>query len=195
MGKSTIHHLWKNDEEALTDLQIGNKEAYTFLFKKYYPMLCAYGSRFVSLDDAEEIAQDTLFWLWEKRENIAINKSLGQYLLRTVYNKALNQIEHLKVQNNAENVFYEQMPFLLHTTDYYQLEELKKVLKKAIEALPPTYREAFVMHRFEQMSYKEIAEKLNVSPKTIDYRIQQALKQLRVDLKDYLPLLILLSLN
>lgn len=195
MIKSAIHNQWKNDDEAIIDLQIGNKEAYTFLFKKYYPMLCAYGSRFVSLDDAEEIAQDTLFWLWEKREEIAINKSLGQYLLRTVYNKALNQIEHQKVQMNAENVFYEQMPFLLHTTDYYQLEELKKVLKKAIEALPPTYREAFVMHRFEQMSYKEIAEKLNVSPKTIDYRIQQALKQLRVDLKNYLPLLILLSLN
>ena len=75
------------------------------------------------------------------------------------------------------------------------LEELKKVMKQAIEALPPSYREAFVMHRFQQMSYKEIADQLHVSSKTVDYRIQQALKQLRTDLKDYLPLLILLSLN
>ena len=51
------------------------------------------------------------------------------------------------------------------------------------------------MHRFQQMSYKEIADQLHVSSKTVDYRIQQALKQLRTDLKDYLPLLILLSLN
>lgn len=185
---------WPNDEAALIALQRNDKKAYNFLFKKYYSMLCAYGSHFVTLEDAEEIAQDTLFWLWENRQDISINKSLGQYLIRTIYHKALNLIEHQKVQSNAENMFYEQMPMLLHSTDYYQMEELKKVLKNAINKLPATYREAFVMHRFEQLSYKEIAEKLNVSSKTIDYRIQQALKILRVELKDYLPLLTLLSL-
>ena len=46
------------------------------------------------------------------------------------------------------------------------------------------------MHRFKDMTYKEIAERLDVSVKTVDYRIQQALKQLAVELKDYLPLLI-----
>ena len=134
---------WSCEEDIIRDLQHGDRKAYSFLFKKYYPMLCAYCSRFVSLEDAEEIVQDTLFWLWKSREEICINKSLGQYLLR----------------------------------------------------LPPSYREAFVMHRFQQMSYKEIADQLHVSTKTVDYRIQQALKQLRTDLKDYLPLLILLSLN
>ena len=188
-------HIWQNEEDAINALRESNKAAYNYLFKKYYAMLCAYGSRFVSLEDAEELTEDTLFWLWENRESISINKSLGQYLLRTVYHKALNLIEHQKVQSNAENIFYEQMPFILQSTDYYQLEELKKVLKKAIDDLPPTYREAFVMHRFEQMSYKEIAAQLNVSPKTIDYRIQQALKQLRIQLKDYLPLIVLLALN
>ena len=73
---------------------------------------------------------------------------------------------------------------------YYQIEELAKRIEDAVAALPESYREAFVMHRFRDMSYKEIAETLGVSPKTIDYRIQQALKQLRVDLKDYLPLLL-----
>lgn len=186
---------WSCEEDIIRDLQHGDRKAYSFLFKKYYPMLCAYCSRFVSLEDAEEIVQDTLFWLWKSREEICINKSLGQYLLRTVYHKALNQIEHQKVQTNAETIFYEQMQYLLHDTDYYQLEELQKVMKQAIEALPPSYREAFVMHRFQQMSYKEIADQLHVSTKTVEYRIQQALKQLRTDLKDYLPLLILLSLN
>ena len=73
---------------------------------------------------------------------------------------------------------------------YYQIEELAKRIEDAVAALRESYREAFVMHRFRDMSYKEIAETLGVSPKTIDYRIQQALKQLRVDLKDYLPLLL-----
>ena len=73
---------------------------------------------------------------------------------------------------------------------YYQIEELAKRIEDAVAALPESYREAFVMHRFRDMSYKEIAEILGISPKTVDYRIQQALKQLRVDLKDYLPLLL-----
>lgn len=81
---------------------------------------------------------------------------------------------------------------MLQDTDFYQLEELRRKIKEAVDALPPAYREAFVMHRFDNKSYKEIAEILQVSPKTVDYRIQQALKQLRVSLKDYLPLFLLL---
>ena len=82
------------------------------------------------------------------------------------------------------------MQEMLQDTDLYQVEELTQRIKDAIATLPESYREAFVMHRFRDMSYKEIAEILGVSPKTVDYRIQQALKQLRVDLKDYLPLLL-----
>lgn len=84
----------------------------------------------------------------------------------------------------------EEMQEMLQDTDLYQVEELTQRIKDAIATLPESYREAFVMHRFRDMSYKEIAEILGVSPKTVDYRIQQALKQLRVDLKDYLPLLL-----
>ena len=81
---------------------------------------------------------------------------------------------------------------MLQDTDFYQTEELKKHIIEAIHALPPSYREAFVMHRFENKSYKEIAEILQVSTQTVNYRIQQALKQLRVSLKDYLPIIFLL---
>ena len=71
-------------------------------------------------------------------------------------------------------------------------KELKRRIKEVVDALPPIYREAFVMHRFKNKSYKEIAEFLQISPKTVDYRIQQALKQLRITLKDYLPQIMLL---
>ena len=84
------------------------------------------------------------------------------------------------------------MQEMLQETDFYQLEELKRRIKEVVDALPPIYREAFVMHRFKNKSYKEIAEFLQISPKTVDYRIQQALKQLRITLKDYLPQIMLL---
>ncbi len=66
---------------------------------------------------------------------------------------------------------------MLQDTDLYQVEELTQRIKDAIATLPESYRESFfVMHRFRDMSYKEIAEILGISPKTVDYRIQQALK-------------------
>lgn len=86
--------------------------------------------------------------------------------------------------------FYEEMQSLIDDTNFYLIEELTIRIQEAVETLPESYKEAFVMHRFKNMSYKEIAEILGVSPKTIDYRIQQALKQLRIELKDYLPFLL-----
>lgn len=71
-------------------------------------------------------------------------------------------------------------------TDDYQTHELLLHIREAIGKLPEKFREAFVKHRFENSSYKEIARELNVSSKTVDYRIQQALKLLREDLKEYL---------
>lgn len=81
---------------------------------------------------------------------------------------------------------------MFQDTDAYQIEELRIKIEKVVSLLPQDYRESFVMHRFQQMSYKEIASTLGVSPKTIDYRIQQALKLLRIELQDYLPLILLL---
>ena len=69
-------------------------------------------------------------------------------------------------------------------------KELTQKIEKAILNLPESYRVAFEMHRFQNKTYQEIAEELNISSKTVDYRIQQALKQLRKELKDYLPLLL-----
>ena len=174
----------------LSAVQHGDQKAFDTLFRRYYPMLCAYGHRFVELEDAEEIVEDSLLWIWENRETLVIESSLNSYLFKMVYRRALNKLAHIDATQRADTRFYEEMQEMLQDTDYYQIEELAKRIEDAVAALPESYREAFVMHRFRDMSYKEIAETLGVSPKTIDYRIQQALKQLRVDLKDYLPLLL-----
>ena len=174
----------------LSAVQRGDQKAFDTLFRRYYPMLCAYGHRFVELEDAEEIVEDSLLWIWENRETLVIESSLNSYLFKMVYRRALNKLAHIDATQRADTRFYEEMQEMLQDTDYYQIEELAKRIEDAVAALPESYRVAFVMHRFRDMSYKEIAETLGVSPKTIDYRIQQALKQLRVDLKDYLPLLL-----
>ena len=190
--------IWKKNKSEVSDEdynnfyqeKFGDQKAFDTLFRRYYPMLCAYGHRFVELEDAEEIVEDSLLWIWENRETLVIESSLNSYLFKMVYRRALNKLAHIDATQRADTRFYEEMQEMLQDTDYYQIEELAKRIEDAVAALPESYREAFVMHRFRDMSYKEIAETLGVSPKTIDYRIQQALKQLRVDLKDYLPLLL-----
>ena len=179
-----------DNDFLLSAVQRGDQKAFDTLFRRYYPMLCAYGHRFVELEDAEEIVEDSLLWIWENRETLVIESSLNSYLFKMVYRRALNKLAHIDATQRADTRFYEEMQEMLQDTDYYQIEELAKRIEDAVAALPESYREAFVMYRFRDMSYKEIAETLGVSPKTIDYRIQQALKQLRVDLKDYLPLLL-----
>ena len=179
-----------DNDFLLSAVQRGDQKAFDTLFRRYYPMLCAYGHRFVELEDAEEIVEDSLLWIWENRETLVIESSLNSYLFKMVYRRALNKLAHIDATQRADTRFYEEMQEMLQDTDYYQIEELAKRIEDAVAALRESYREAFVMHRFRDMSYKEIAETLGVSPKTIDCRIQQTLKQLRVDLKDYLPLLL-----
>ena len=182
-----------DDSFLLSAMQRGDKKAYGTLFRRYYPMLCTYANRFVSLEDAEEIVQDIMLWLWENREAQIFNTSFSQCLYKTVYHRSINQLTRQQSQLRAETRYYEYMLEMLQDSDFYQAEELKKQISQAIHALPASYREAFIMHRFENKSYKEIAELLQVSTQTVNYRITQALKQLRVTLKDYLPLILLLS--
>lgn len=177
----------------LSAMQHGDIKAYGVLFRRYYPMLCAYATKFVELKDAEEIVQDVMLWLWENRETQTFETSISQYLFKAVYHRAINLIVRHQSQLRADTLFLRKpckrcYKILISTNS----KNCKKESREAVDALPPAYREAFVMHRFDNKSYKEIAEVLQVSPKTVDYRIQQALKQLRITLKDYLPLILLL---
>ena len=183
-------NLFSEDKHLLSAIRMADKNAYAFLFRKYYPILCAYCNRFIELEDAEEIVQDVMLWLWESRTTHQIETSLSQYLFRSVYHRAMNKIATKQAQNRADTLFYEQMQEMLQDTDYYQIEELTKRIKEAIDKLPESYRESFVMHRFQNMSYKEIGTQLGISHKTVDYRIQQSLKLLRIELKDYLPMVL-----
>lgn len=177
----------------LNRLKKGDTKAFDTLFRKYYPLLCAYGRRFIGVENAEEIAQDTLLWLWEHREEEIIQRSLVKYLLKMVYRRALNRIEQEQVKLNADTHFYQDIiEDVLEESDLCSINDLSRRLNEAIHNLPDTYREAFVMHRFRDMTYKEIAERLDTTVKSVDYRIQQAVKLLSVELKDYLPLLMFL---
>lgn len=176
------------DQELISSIRNGNYKAFESIFRKYYPVLCAYAHRFVDMEDVEDVVEDCMVWLWEKRENLTINTTLDQYLFSMVRHKALNVLTRKGIAEKAAMWYFTSLKDKSFTDiDAYQVEELKKRIQDGIQSLPESYRNAFVMHRFQGMSYKEIAIQNNVSVKTIDYRIQQALKILRKHLSDYLP--------
>ncbi len=183
----TSSHI--NDSSLITSIKAGNYSAFESLFRKYYPVLCAYAHRFVEMDDVEDVVEDCMVWLWEKRESLVINTTLNQYLFSMVRHKALNVLTRKGIADKAAAWYFSSLKDRsMMDIDQYQVEELKKRIQEGIQSLPESYRNAFVMHRFQGLSYKEIAEENNVSVKTIDYRIQQALKIMRKHLSDYLPI-------
>ncbi len=181
----------EDDKMLLSAMREGDKNAFDALFRRYYALLCAYCHRFVAREDAEEIVQDVMLWLWQSREMEVVETSLNRYLFKAVYRRALNKIVREEVKLRADTFFYQAMEEMFEDADAYSIKELAARIEQGVAALPLAYREAFLLHRFENKSYKEIARLLGVSTKTVDYRIQQALKLLRKELKDYLPLLIL----
>ena len=178
------------DHETLLGLQAGYEKAFDTVYKWYYSGLCAFASQYVPVDDGEEIVQDVMMWLWENRRTIANEMSLKSLLFTITKNKCLNHIAHLQIKQRVHEELYRKFVEQFEDPDFYIPGELMEKLDQAIKNLPEDYRKAFEMNRFEDLTYKEIADKLNISEKTIAYRISQAFKILRKELKDYLPFLI-----
>ena len=178
------------DETLFQEIQRGDEKAFDVLFLKYYPSLCAYAQQFVEYDDGQEIVQDVMVWLWENREMHTFEISPKSYLFKAVKNRCLTLISRNEIKQKIINTLYDNQQLEYEDPDFYIVEELSRKIEEALQRLPDSYREAFELNRFQQMTYGEIATCLEVSSKTVDYRIQQALKLLRVELKDYLPILL-----
>ncbi|MCL0410400.1 sigma factor-like helix-turn-helix DNA-binding protein, partial [Bacteroides fragilis] len=117
--------------------------------------------------------------------------TLKTLLFTIVKNKALNKISHFEIKRKVHQEIAEKYETEFSSPDFYLENELFRLYEEALRKLPAEFRQAYEMNRSLQMTHKEIAEKLNVSPQTINYRIGQALKILRSELKDYLPLIML----
>lgn len=187
MKDATIN---QSDEALFLNIQKGDEKAFDTLFLKYYGVLCAYAKQFVGFEEREEIVQDVMVWLWENRAMVSIETSPKHYLFRAVKNSCFSLINRNETRLRIVAKLHEHLHTVYEDCDFYIVEELSEQIERALNRLPDTYREAFELNRFQNMTYREIADKLQVSSKTIDYRIQQSLKLLRIELKEYLPLLL-----
>jgi RNA polymerase sigma-70 factor (family 1) len=184
------------ERQTFTSFDLENEEAFEQLFRTHYPRLCAFAATFLKdKEEAEEIVQTMFCRLWEQRESLDITISVQAYLFRAVRNASLNQIKKTQIRDAYKVMNLEE----LNNNPEFQPDrttekELSKRIEKAIADLPEQCRLVFKLSRFEELKYKEIAEQLNISIKTVENQMGKALKRLRLELTDFLAILLLIFL-
>ncbi|MFY0600956.1 MAG: RNA polymerase sigma-70 factor [Cyclobacteriaceae bacterium] len=172
-------------------VNIKDEKVYELLFRTHYASLVSFSVSYVGEPEtAEEIVQDVFLNIWSKSENLNIQTSIKSYLFGAVRNASLNFLKHQKV----EKAYAEEQFTRLDKSDetnHLELDELKEKISLALDKIPEKCREIFELSRFEGKRYKEIAEELNISLKTVENQMGKALKIMRQELGDYLPLIIL----
>lgn len=165
---------------------ITDKKEFEIIFKEYYERLCRYAEMILKdADSAEEVVQNTFVRLWEKKDKFKAEISLKSYLYKAVYNSALNEVKHKQVRNKYMEIKANETPAYDQVNEHGS-GELEKQISKALEKLPEQCRVVFKMSRFQELKYKEIAEILNISVKTVENQMGKALKIMRVQLAEYL---------
>lgn len=162
------------------------------IYTSCYKGLVAYATRYVDIEEAQNIVQDTMMWLWDNKQTIIPGKSINALLMRIVRNKALNNVKHNTVLSRVHKQIEASLREQFESPDLYMSVELAELLEKALKSLPDNLRETFILSRVERLSYKDIAERLDISVKAVDNRLSRTMKILKQELKDYLPVLLFL---
>lgn len=181
------------DPELMLKISQGNEESFARAFDLYYPSLCYYANKFIhDLDESRSLVQQVFVDLWIKRHKLVVQKSLKNYLFKSVHNSALDYLKHKLVESKyLEESHSEELTF---DRDYIEEAELNARINAAIEELPEKCRQIFMLCRFEELHYSEIATKLGISVKTVEMQMGIAIKKLKLKLTDNQHIQILLHL-
>jgi RNA polymerase sigma-70 factor (ECF subfamily) len=171
-----------------------DSEAFEVLFKTYFKALVNFSNTFLKdIEAAKEVVHEVFAKMWEKRAELDPDKPLKSYLYTAVNNRSLNYIrDHKKFTNN--DTILENEPQSVQN-DLFTQAEIQRIIEFSISELSPKVRRVFEMSRYEDKKYREIAEELNISQKTVESHIAKALNVLRENLKEYLSLIIMLLLR
>ena len=170
--------------DIISLIRQGDKQAFETLFIEFYARLCEYS--FLVIKDKEaasEIVQEFFVKLWENHKKINI-QAIKPYLFKSIHN---NSIKYISKRNSVEPIMdFKEYGFVL-PHDF----ELKEKLEKSVNELPPKCKEIFLMSRLDKLRHKEIAEKLGITPKTVEVQIRKANLILKEKLKEFMFLIFL----
>ncbi|MGQ1787881.1 MULTISPECIES: RNA polymerase sigma-70 factor [unclassified Saccharicrinis] len=168
-----------NDQLLFAQVKKGDEKAFEQIFRRYYVGLTAFAKTFVhDIDMSESVVQNVFVKLWEKRKQYEIT-SLKSYLMIAVRNSCHNEIKRVQHERDFKKAV--QSEEAIETVNYPDSGAMERIAQ-TIERLPEQRKRIFKLNRLEGLKYREIAEKLNISPKTVETQMGKALKFLRENL-------------
>ncbi|MEI7523219.1 MAG: RNA polymerase sigma-70 factor [Mariniphaga sp.] len=173
-----------DERQIFEAIKRNDNGAYEKIFRAYYRPMTAYAFRFLgNLPESESVVQDVFLRLWQNRTEIMITSSLMHYLFRSVKNHCINFLEHERIKSRYQAFVIQNETDRNDYREFFPEPDLMNRIEAAISALPPKRQEIFRLAREEGLKYREIAERLELSVKTIETQMSLALKQLRESLK------------
>ena len=174
----------QSDIEIADLLKSGDQAAFTELYNRFKGLLYVYACKITRDEDiAEDLVQDIFIYLWDKRQTINFTSSISSYLYSAIRYKFFDLVDKQKVRADyvqAFQAFLDQGEY--QTDNYISEKELSAVIEREVNKLPAKMREVFLLSRKEYLNNKEIAERLDISEKTVKNQISTALKTLRTKL-------------
>lgn len=182
------------DERLIGRFRRGDMDAFRKIYDSYSQALFRFANSYLKDSfEAEEIVQDVFLKVWEKREDVDVQKSLKSYLYRITVNKVFNELKHRVVKQKYEKHAQNLDQVTGETPESsIQFQELNKKLDILLTKLPEQQRTIFIMSRWKGLTNAEIAEQLNLSVRTVENQIYRAAKFIKLHLNDDYPILVLL---
>lgn len=166
-----------------SEIKKGNQAVFRKVYEDFYTRLCFYAARFVhDPEQSRSIVQEVFASFWMKKEKLKVSYSIKAYLFSSVRNAC---VDFLRKQKTNQETLCRLIQDESVSTDHIEVAELNARINSAIQALPEKCREVFVLCRFEELKYAEIAERLSISVKTVEMQMGIALRKLRSHLSDY----------
>jgi RNA polymerase sigma-70 factor (ECF subfamily) len=185
------------EQKLIIRLIEGDQTAFELLFRFYYPGLLIFTKQILfDTIEAENIVQEFFVNIWLNRKKIKDSSTLKGYFFTSVKNRALNFLKSKQIKENTIS----ELKYLIETDSLYQPDifvesELQGKIVEALKKLPKRTYEIFVLSRTKGYSNDEIADMLNLSKRTVETQISNALRILRLELKEYLFMLLILGLD
>lgn len=185
------------DITHIKKLKEGDSQSFDFLFNKYYKDLVHFCNVFLKdQSNSEDIVQDIFFHLWENREKLSIERSLKSYLMTAAKNNCFEELKHQEVVRTHQDYVTNHNDIIDYDTEHYLLySELNERLQDAMQKLPEDMSSIFEMNRFKNLKYREIAEKMNISVRTVENKISKTLELLRKQLTVFYDLILIFIIN
>jgi RNA polymerase sigma-70 factor (ECF subfamily) len=176
------------ERQAIRRIRQGDEQAFEWLFRQYYERLCQWAYQYLhDQDSSEEVVQDLYYHLWRNRASLEFHVSVKSYLYKAVSNNCKMLLRRKSRRSDIEaDLAARNQGMVTAPESLLEVKEIREVVNRTLEELPDKPAQIFRMSRYDGLKYREIAEKLSISIKTVEANMGKALQIFRKNLQEYI---------